>query len=63
MVAPQGVRPPADLDDLVSGRQVVRTHLMRRTVHLVTATDALADACAGHAVRRRFTGTGARRGR
>ncbi|MFE2936277.1 winged helix DNA-binding domain-containing protein [Streptomyces sp. NPDC059278] len=33
---------PADLDDLVTGRQVVRTHLMRRTVHLVTATDALA---------------------
>ncbi|MFD5831931.1 winged helix DNA-binding domain-containing protein, partial [Lentzea sp. NPDC060358] len=33
---------PADLDHLVVGRQVVRTHLMRRTVHLVTATDALA---------------------
>ncbi|MFI8191652.1 winged helix DNA-binding domain-containing protein [Streptomyces sp. NPDC085946] len=33
---------PADLDDLVTGRQVVRTHLMRRTVHLVTATDAVA---------------------
>ncbi len=33
---------PADLDNLVTGRHVVRTHLMRRTVHLVTATDALA---------------------
>jgi hypothetical protein len=33
---------PAALDDLVTGRQVVRTHLMRRTVHLVTADDALA---------------------
>ncbi|MFB6818564.1 winged helix DNA-binding domain-containing protein [Streptomyces sp. NPDC056347] len=33
---------PADLDHLVVGRQVVRTHLMRRTVHLVAATDALA---------------------
>ncbi|WP_335938868.1 winged helix DNA-binding domain-containing protein [Streptomyces sp. PTD5-9] len=33
---------PADLDGLVTGRRVVRTHLMRRTVHLVTADDALA---------------------
>ncbi|MFF3517780.1 winged helix DNA-binding domain-containing protein [Streptomyces sp. NPDC004012] len=33
---------PADLDNLLTGRQVVRAHLMRRTVHLVTATDALA---------------------
>ncbi|WP_367129033.1 winged helix DNA-binding domain-containing protein [Saccharothrix sp. HUAS TT1] len=33
---------PAALDDLVTGRRVVRTHLMRRTVHLVTADDALA---------------------
>ncbi|MGW4892904.1 winged helix DNA-binding domain-containing protein [Kitasatospora sp. NPDC004240] len=33
---------PVDLDDLVTGRQVVRTHLMRRTVHLVTADDAVA---------------------
>ncbi|SFE19693.1 Winged helix DNA-binding domain-containing protein [Actinacidiphila alni] len=33
---------PADLDGLLTGRQVVRTHLMRRTVHLVTAADALA---------------------
>ncbi|MFE6925532.1 winged helix DNA-binding domain-containing protein [Nocardia sp. NPDC057663] len=33
---------PADLDHLLTGRQVVRAHLMRRTVHLVTAADALA---------------------
>ncbi|MGW5264679.1 winged helix DNA-binding domain-containing protein [Microbispora sp. NPDC004025] len=33
---------PAALDDLLTGRHVVRTHLMRRTVHLVTADDALA---------------------
>lgn len=33
---------PTALDDLVTGRRVVRTHLMRRTVHLVTADDALA---------------------
>ncbi|WP_369254600.1 winged helix DNA-binding domain-containing protein [Streptomyces sp. R35] len=33
---------PAALDDLLTGREVVRTHLMRRTVHLVTAEDALA---------------------
>ena len=33
---------PAALDDLLTGRRVVRTHLMRRTVHLVTADDALA---------------------
>jgi hypothetical protein len=33
---------PSALSDLVTGRQVVRTHLMRRTVHLVTAEDALA---------------------
>ncbi|MBM7814426.1 winged helix DNA-binding domain-containing protein [Saccharothrix algeriensis] len=32
---------PAALDDLLTGRRVVRTHLMRRTVHLVTAQDAL----------------------
>ncbi|MCP2338673.1 winged helix DNA-binding domain-containing protein [Actinomadura rupiterrae] len=30
------------LDEALSGREVVRTHLMRRTVHLVTAADALA---------------------
>ncbi|MEU6982242.1 winged helix DNA-binding domain-containing protein [Streptomyces sp. NPDC046324] len=33
---------PRQLDDALTGRQVVRTHLMRRTVHLVTAEDALA---------------------
>ncbi|MFG2682164.1 winged helix DNA-binding domain-containing protein [Streptomyces sp. NPDC048392] len=33
--------PPA-LSDLLTGRRVVRTHLMRRTVHLVTADDVLA---------------------
>ncbi|MFJ9031643.1 winged helix DNA-binding domain-containing protein [Streptomyces sp. NPDC102274] len=33
---------PAALSDLLTGRRVVRTHLMRRTVHLVTAGDALA---------------------
>ncbi|MEU7045178.1 winged helix DNA-binding domain-containing protein [Streptomyces varsoviensis] len=33
---------PAELSGLLVGRQVVRTHLMRRTVHLVTAADALA---------------------
>jgi hypothetical protein len=32
----------AALSDLLVGRQVVRTHLMRRTVHLVTADDVLA---------------------
>ncbi|MFI6694622.1 winged helix DNA-binding domain-containing protein [Streptomyces sp. NPDC050433] len=33
---------PAALSGLLTGRQVVRTHLMRRTVHLVTSDDALA---------------------
>ncbi|MFI6313749.1 winged helix DNA-binding domain-containing protein [Nocardia fusca] len=33
---------PAHLDELLTTRQVVRTQLMRRTVHLVTAADALA---------------------
>lgn len=33
---------PAVLSDLLVGRGVVRTHLMRRTVHLVTADDVLA---------------------
>ncbi|MEU0062786.1 crosslink repair DNA glycosylase YcaQ family protein, partial [Streptomyces albidoflavus] len=33
---------PAELSALLVDRQVVRTHLMRRTVHLVTADDALA---------------------
>ncbi|CCH30210.1 winged helix DNA-binding domain-containing protein [Actinosynnema sp. NPDC047251] len=32
---------PATLDHLLTGRPVVRTHLMRRTVHLVTARDAV----------------------
>lgn len=32
----------AELSDLLTGRRVVRTHLMRRTVHLVTAEDVLA---------------------
>ncbi|GAB2854589.1 winged helix DNA-binding domain-containing protein [Actinocorallia aurea] len=31
-----------DLDAALTGKAVVRTHLMRRTVHLVTADDALA---------------------
>ena len=33
---------PAELDEALTGADVVRTHLMRRTVHLVTAEDALA---------------------
>ncbi|GAB3868784.1 winged helix DNA-binding domain-containing protein [Kibdelosporangium lantanae] len=33
---------PKALDDLLVGREVVRTHLMRRTVHLVTADDVMA---------------------
>ncbi|MBW4721393.1 winged helix DNA-binding domain-containing protein [Saccharothrix obliqua] len=33
---------PAALDELLIGRRVVRTHLMRRTIHLVTADDAVA---------------------
>jgi len=33
---------PAALSDLLTGRHVVRTHLMRRTVHLLTAEDVLA---------------------
>lgn len=33
---------PERLDDALTGRTVVRTHLMRRTVHLVTADDVLA---------------------
>ncbi|NUP68572.1 MAG: winged helix DNA-binding domain-containing protein, partial [Nonomuraea sp.] len=32
----------AALSELLTGRRVVRTHLMRRTVHLLTADDALA---------------------
>ncbi|TXS52412.1 winged helix DNA-binding domain-containing protein [Streptomyces sp. t39] len=33
---------PADLSGLVTGRQAVRVHLMRRTMHLVASDDALA---------------------
>ncbi|VVJ17396.1 Uncharacterised protein [Amycolatopsis camponoti] len=33
---------PAALSDLLTERRVVRTHLMRRTVHLLTAEDVLA---------------------
>ncbi|MGW1738168.1 winged helix DNA-binding domain-containing protein [Nocardia sp. NPDC001965] len=33
---------PAALDELLTTRRVVRTHLMRRTVHLVTTDDVLA---------------------
>lgn len=33
---------PADLSDLLVRRAVVRIHLMRRTVHLLTAADAVA---------------------
>ena len=33
---------PAQLSGLLADRRVVRTHLMRRTVHLVTAEDVLA---------------------
>ncbi|MGI5171337.1 winged helix DNA-binding domain-containing protein [Spirillospora sp. CA-253888] len=33
---------PAVLSELLTGRRVVRTHLMRRTIHLVTADDVLA---------------------
>ncbi|MFF7308888.1 DNA glycosylase AlkZ-like family protein [Streptomyces sp. NPDC008137] len=33
---------PTALSDLLTGRRVARTHLMRRTVHLVTADDLVA---------------------
>lgn len=33
---------PAELDGLLGARRLVRTHLMRRTVHLLTADDVLA---------------------
>ncbi|GAA4666306.1 winged helix DNA-binding domain-containing protein [Amycolatopsis dongchuanensis] len=33
---------PAELSDLLLGKRVVRTHLMRRTVHLLAAEDVLA---------------------
>ncbi|MFG2224910.1 winged helix DNA-binding domain-containing protein [Streptomyces sp. NPDC048644] len=49
---------PAALSDLLTGRHVVRTHLMRRTVHLVTADDALAwRARHGAMLRQRVLGT------
>ncbi|MGW5381401.1 winged helix DNA-binding domain-containing protein [Nocardia sp. NPDC003963] len=48
---------PAILDDLLTTRRVVRTHLMRRTVHLVTADDALAwRARHGEMLRQRVLG-------
>ncbi|CND48667.1 Protein of uncharacterised function (DUF1006) [Mycobacterium tuberculosis] len=43
---------PAALSDLLTDRHVVRTHLMRRTVHLVTAADALAWRARHHAMLR-----------
>ncbi|MFD7834130.1 winged helix DNA-binding domain-containing protein [Streptomyces sp. NPDC059761] len=49
---------PTDLSDLLIQRRVVRTHLMRRTVHLVTADDALAwRARHGAMLRQRVLGT------
>ncbi|MGS2589435.1 winged helix DNA-binding domain-containing protein [Streptomyces hebeiensis] len=49
---------PAALSDLLTGRHVVRTHLMRRTVHLVTADDALAWRARHNAMlRQRVLGT------
>ncbi|MER5391118.1 winged helix DNA-binding domain-containing protein [Saccharopolyspora sp. NPDC002686] len=48
---------PAVLSDLLVERHVVRTHLMRRTVHLVTADDALAwRARHGSMLRQRVLG-------
>ncbi|MGY0020916.1 winged helix DNA-binding domain-containing protein [Streptomyces sp. cg35] len=49
---------PDQLDDALTGRDVVRTHLMRRTIHLVTATDVL-DWRARHdaMLRQRVLGT------
>ncbi|GGL18708.1 hypothetical protein Sme01_47960 [Sphaerisporangium melleum] len=48
---------PAVLSGLLAGRHVVRTHLMRRTVHLLTADDALAwRARHGMMLRRRVLG-------
>ncbi|MCX4679352.1 winged helix DNA-binding domain-containing protein [Streptomyces sp. NBC_01433] len=49
---------PAELSDQLVRRSVVRTHLMRRTVHLVTADDALAwRARHGTMLRQRVLGT------
>ncbi|MGW5613982.1 winged helix DNA-binding domain-containing protein [Streptomyces sp. NPDC003877] len=48
---------PRALSDLLTGRRVVRAHLMRRTVHLVTAGDLLAwRARHGDMLRRRVLG-------
>jgi hypothetical protein len=48
---------PAALSDLLVQRRVVRTHLMRRTVHLVTADDVLAwRARHGPMLRQRVVG-------
>ncbi|MBF6543607.1 winged helix DNA-binding domain-containing protein [Nocardia brasiliensis] len=41
---------PAMLDELLTERRVVRLHLMRRTVHLLTADDALAWRSRHHAM-------------
>ncbi|MEU4265182.1 winged helix DNA-binding domain-containing protein [Streptomyces argenteolus] len=49
---------PLVLSDLLVRRSLVRTHLMRRTVHLVTADDALAWRARHEAMlRRRVLGT------
>ncbi|SFW77881.1 winged helix DNA-binding domain-containing protein [Amycolatopsis australiensis] len=49
---------PAVLSDLLAERRVVRTHLMRRTVHLLTAGDVLAWRTRfGPMLRRRVLGT------
>ncbi|MFC5748123.1 winged helix DNA-binding domain-containing protein [Actinomadura rugatobispora] len=49
---------PAVLSDLLIGRSVVRTHLMRRTVHLVSADDVLAWRARHNAMlRQRVLGT------
>lgn len=49
---------PRQLDDALTGRVVVRTHLMRRTVHLVTADDVLTwRARHDTMLRRRVLGT------
>ncbi|MFI6318854.1 winged helix DNA-binding domain-containing protein [Nonomuraea sp. NPDC050556] len=49
---------PAALDELLTGRRVVRTHLMRRTVHLMSADDVLAWRARHDAMlRQRVVGT------
>ena len=53
---------PAELDGLLESRRVVRTQLMRRTLHLVTAEDCLALRPVHQAMLvARMTGTLARR--